>query len=124
MADSAVLMSGVELAKGIVAGCGERAAEFAARAGRLPCLGAVLVGNDPASVTYVQMKQRRCGAAGIESRFVGMSEQATTADVVAAITGLSKDPGVDGILVQHPVPGQVDERAAFEAIAPAKDVDG
>ena len=124
MAETAVLMSGVALAKGIVARCGERSAEFAAQAGRRPCLAAVLVGADPSSVTYVHMKQQRCAAAGIESRLIGRSEQATTADVVAAIEDLSADPGIDGILVQHPLPGQVDERAAFEAIDPAKDVDG
>jgi len=70
------------------------------------------------------MKQNRCRAAGIESRLVEFPDTATTNDVVSAIRDLSRDSGVHGILLQHPVPPQVDERAAFEAIDPAKDVDG
>jgi len=124
MASTAALMSGTELAKDIVTRCRDRSAEVAAKRGRRPCLVAVLVGADPASVTYVQMKQRRCADAGIESRSVGLPEKATTTAVVASVADLSQDAGVDGILVQHPVPAQVDERAVFEAIDPAKDVDG
>lgn len=60
----------------------------------------------------------------MESRVVELATDATTAEVIGAITELSEDPGVHGILVQHPVPPQVDERAAFEAISPGKDVDG
>jgi methylenetetrahydrofolate dehydrogenase (NADP+)/methenyltetrahydrofolate cyclohydrolase len=84
----------------------------------------VLVGHDPASVTYVKMKQSRCRTAGVASRLVELPETASTADVVSAVERLSQDASVDGILLQHPVPAQVDERAAFEAIAPSKDVDG
>jgi methylenetetrahydrofolate dehydrogenase (NADP+)/methenyltetrahydrofolate cyclohydrolase len=87
-------------------------------------LAAVLVGEDPSSVTYVKMKRRRCLEAGVELRFVGLPETATTSEVVDAIRRLSEEPIVDGILLQHPVPPHVDERAAFEAIDPAKDVDG
>jgi methylenetetrahydrofolate dehydrogenase (NADP+)/methenyltetrahydrofolate cyclohydrolase len=70
------------------------------------------------------MKQSRCRKAGIDSRHVALSAIATTAQVVEAVTALSEDRAVHGILLQHPVPHGVDERAAFEAIAPAKDVDG
>ncbi len=121
---TARLMSGTQVAKDIVTRCGERAAEFAARAGRAPCLAAVLVGEDPASVTYVKMKRNRSRAAGIESRMVTLGDATSTSELVDAISALSADPGVDGILLQHPVPAQVDERAAFEAIDPGKDVDG
>ena len=124
MASTAALMSSTELARDIVTRCGERASIFEARTGRRPCLAAVLVGDDPASVTYVKMKQNRCRVAGIESRRVELPGTATTAAVVAAITELSHDTDVDGILLQHPVPAHVDERAAFEAIAASKDVDG
>ena len=124
MASTAALMSGTELAKDIVARCTERSTTFEAKTGRRPCLVTVLVGDDPASVTYVRMKQNRCRTAGIESRRVHLPDTETTETVVAAITELSHDPGVDGILLQHPVPAHVDERAAFEAIAPSKDVDG
>lgn len=89
-----------------------------------PCLAAVLVGDDTASVTYTRMKRNRSERAGIESRLVELPADASTGDVVATVTELSQDSGVHGILLQHPVPTQVDERAAFEAILPAKDVDG
>ena len=75
-------------------------------------------------MTYVRMKRRRCESAGIESRHVALPATSTTQDVVDAVTALSDDPGVHGILVQHSVGPHIDERAAFEAIEPAKDVDG
>ncbi len=118
------LMVGAALAREIVARSAERADEFAKRTGTHPCLAAVLVGDDPASVTYVRMKRRRCQQAGIESRLVSLHESTTTEEVIEAVTELSSDPGVHGILVQHPVPPHVDERAVFEAIVPVKDVDG
>jgi methylenetetrahydrofolate dehydrogenase (NADP+)/methenyltetrahydrofolate cyclohydrolase len=92
--------------------------------GRPPKLAAVLVGDDPASVTYVSMKQRRAASAHVGSVVVRLPPAASTDEVVGAVAGLSADPTVDGILVQHPLPPQVDERAVFEAIDPAKDVDG
>jgi methylenetetrahydrofolate dehydrogenase (NADP+)/methenyltetrahydrofolate cyclohydrolase len=120
----ATLMDGTSLAARITAGTAERAAEITRRTGTPPCLATVLVGDDPASATYVKMKQNRCRKAGIASRHVTLPATATTGEVVAAITALSGDPSVHGILLQHPVPPRVDERAAFEAIDPAKDVDG
>jgi methylenetetrahydrofolate dehydrogenase (NADP+)/methenyltetrahydrofolate cyclohydrolase len=118
------LMTGTELSRDIVNDTAERAADYAVRTGRKPCLATVLVGEDPASVTYVRMKQNRCAKAGIDSRHVALPESTTTAGLVEVITALSDDPAVDGILLQHPVPGHIDERAAFEAIAADKDVDG
>jgi len=118
------VMDGTALADAILADVTIRADRLRSMAGTAPCLAAVLVGDDPASITYVTMKARRCRKVGIESRLVRLPSDATTDDVVAAIRNLSDDPGVHGILVQHPVPPQIDERAAFEAIAPAKDVDG
>jgi methylenetetrahydrofolate dehydrogenase (NADP+)/methenyltetrahydrofolate cyclohydrolase len=118
------LMLGTDLANRIRATAAQGAAEFGARHGRRPCLAAVLVGDDPASVTYVAMKKRRSESAGIESRLIQLPASTTTEVVVAAVGELSHDPEVDGILLQHPVPAHIDERAAFEAIAPAKDVDG
>ncbi|MFB9544848.1 bifunctional 5,10-methylenetetrahydrofolate dehydrogenase/5,10-methenyltetrahydrofolate cyclohydrolase [Micromonospora sagamiensis] len=94
------------------------------RTGTAPCLATVLVGEDPASVTYVRMKRNRCEQAGIRSRHVALPASTTTDDLVGAITALSRDPEVHGILLQHPVGAHIDERAAFEAIAPEKDVDG
>ncbi len=70
------------------------------------------------------MKRTRCEQAGIASRHTPLAQETTTAELVAVIEALSSDPAVHGILLQHPVPAQIDERAAFEAIVPAKDVDG
>jgi methylenetetrahydrofolate dehydrogenase (NADP+)/methenyltetrahydrofolate cyclohydrolase len=120
----AAVMDGTAVANRILADAATRAAAITAQLGRRPCLVAVLVGRDPSSVTYVRMKRRQCESAGVESRLVELSEEATTAQVVDIITGLSANRAVDGILLQHPVPQQIDERAAFEAIRPSKDVDG
>jgi methylenetetrahydrofolate dehydrogenase (NADP+)/methenyltetrahydrofolate cyclohydrolase len=120
----AQLMDGAALSRTILEDCRMRAAAFTERVGRRPCLAAVLVGGDPASVTYIKMKQARCERIGVESLLVALPETATTSEVVDAIERLSADRRIDGILLQHPVPARVDERAAFEAIAPAKDVDG
>jgi methylenetetrahydrofolate dehydrogenase (NADP+)/methenyltetrahydrofolate cyclohydrolase len=120
----AELMDGAALSRKILEGCTLRAAAFAERAGRRPCLAAVLVGSDPASIIYVKMKRARCERVGVDSVVVELPDTATTLEVVGTIEGLSHDEGIDGILLQHPVPEGVDERAAFEAIAPNKDVDG
>jgi methylenetetrahydrofolate dehydrogenase (NADP+)/methenyltetrahydrofolate cyclohydrolase len=117
-------MSGTAVARDLAVRVAVRAAAFTEAAGARPCLAAVLVGEDPASVTYVAMKRKRSAAAGIESRLVELPTATTTEELVKAITALSDDPGVHGILLQHPVPAHIDERAAFEAIAPGKDVDG
>jgi methylenetetrahydrofolate dehydrogenase (NADP+) / methenyltetrahydrofolate cyclohydrolase len=121
---TAQLMEGTALARALVADAAERAAALKAETGVTPCLATVIVGEDPASVTYVRMKQNRSKAAGIASRHVALPEHTGTAELVGVISELSAEPDVHGILLQHPVPAHVDERAAFEAIAPHKDVDG
>ncbi|WDO04407.1 bifunctional 5,10-methylenetetrahydrofolate dehydrogenase/5,10-methenyltetrahydrofolate cyclohydrolase [Streptomyces murinus] len=118
------LMDGTALARRIVEDTARRAAELTARTGVVPCLATVLVGEDPASVTYVRMKQNRCRRAGITSRHVALPASTSTAELVGTLRELSADPTVHGILLQHPVGDHVDERAAFEAIAPEKDIDG
>jgi len=117
-------MDGSALAARTLAHAAERAAAFTERTGHAPCLATVLVGDDPASATYVRMKQNRSRKAGIESRHVALPATATTSQVVDTVAELSADDAVHGILLQHPCPPGVDERAAFETIAPAKDVDG
>ncbi|QNE17084.1 bifunctional 5,10-methylenetetrahydrofolate dehydrogenase/5,10-methenyltetrahydrofolate cyclohydrolase [Kribbella qitaiheensis] len=121
---TARLMIGTNLAAEMVAKAAERAKKLQDETGVQPCLAAVLVGDDPASATYVRMKQNRSKKAGIASRSVILPAETTTEELVAELTKLSNDPEVHGILLQHPVPAQIDERAAFEAINPAKDVDG
>jgi methylenetetrahydrofolate dehydrogenase (NADP+) / methenyltetrahydrofolate cyclohydrolase len=117
----AQLMDGTALAARIAE---DTAARFAEQTGAPPGLATVLVGEDPASVSYVKMKRNRARRAGIDARLVELPASTSTAELLEVIGGLSADPSVHGILLQHPVPGQIDERAAFEAIDPAKDVDG
>ena len=89
-----------------------------------PGLAVVLVGDDPASATYVRTKDRAAGAAGLVARTLRLPAGAAEADVLRTVRTLNDDPAVDGILVQLPLPPQVRPRAVIEAIDPAKDVDG
>jgi methylenetetrahydrofolate dehydrogenase (NADP+)/methenyltetrahydrofolate cyclohydrolase len=117
-------MDGTAVANHILSETASRAAQFERKTGRKPCLATVLVGNDPASHTYVRMKANRCRTTGLDSHRHHLTDSATTEDAVHLVEELSADDTVDGILVQHPMPSQVDERQVFEAIAPTKDVDG
>lgn len=92
--------------------------------GKTPILATLLVGDDPASATYVKMKGNACRRVGMESLKVEMPSSTTTAELLAKIIELNVNPDVHGILLQHPVPEQIDERACFDAIALSKDVDG
>ncbi|GAA4335304.1 bifunctional methylenetetrahydrofolate dehydrogenase/methenyltetrahydrofolate cyclohydrolase FolD [Streptomyces venetus] len=121
---TARIMDGTSLAKRIVDEAAAKAAEISRRTGTRPCLATVLVGEDPASATYVRMKRARCAKAGIKSRHIGLPATTTTAELIDTLAGLSSDSEVHGILLQHPCGPHIDERAAFEAIAPEKDVDG
>jgi methylenetetrahydrofolate dehydrogenase (NADP+)/methenyltetrahydrofolate cyclohydrolase len=121
---TATMLDGTALARRLVAESADRAAELTRRTGVAPCLATVLVGEDPASATYVRMKRTRARQAGIESRLLELPAATGTAELVDTLGALSADPGVHGILLQHPVGRHIDERAAFEAIAPGKDVDG
>jgi len=121
---TAELIDGTRLAAQIAADTAARAVRFAEQAGAPPVLATVLVGEDPGSVSYVRMKRSRAARAGIDARLVELPATTSTSELVKVITALSGDPAVHGILLQHPVPPQIDERAAFEAIHPGKDVDG
>lgn len=92
--------------------------------GRTPILATILVGNDPASATYVKMKGDACRRVGMDSLAVELPASTTTKELLATIEELNADANVHGILLQHPVPEQIDERACFDAIALRKDVDG
>jgi methylenetetrahydrofolate dehydrogenase (NADP+)/methenyltetrahydrofolate cyclohydrolase len=92
--------------------------------GQTPILATILVGGDPASATYVKMKGNACTRIGMDSLKVEMPEETTTEELLAKIEELNTNPNVHGILLQHPVPAQIDERACFDAIALEKDVDG
>lgn len=121
---SATIIDGTAVAAKLLKKVAEETEAFVEEYGRRPCLATVLVGDDPASHTYVRMKRRRTAKVGMESRHIELLAETSTAELVAVIGDLSNDPRVDGILLQHPAPGHIDERAAFEAITPGKDVDG
>ena len=89
-----------------------------------PTLATILVGDDPASATYVRMKRNACKRVGMESLRIELAQDATTAELLDHIARLNNDPAVHGILLQHPVPSHIEERQCFDAISLAKDVDG
>ena len=92
--------------------------------GVTPTLATVLVGADPASATYVKMKQNACARLGMQSIAIELSKETTTKELLAKINELNNDKNIHGILLQHPVPSQVNERVCFDAINVEKDVDG
>ena len=92
--------------------------------GRAPILATILVGDDPASATYVKMKGNACKRVGMESLRVVLPQSTTTDELLSKIDELNANPEVQGILLQHPVPAAIDERSCFERIALSKDVDG
>jgi len=92
--------------------------------GIIPTLATILVGLDPASATYVKMKQNACARLGMDSIAVELSKDTTTDELLDSINKLNNDENVHGILLQHPVPSQINERKCFDAINVQKDVDG
>ncbi|QGR00191.1 bifunctional 5,10-methylene-tetrahydrofolate dehydrogenase/5,10-methylene-tetrahydrofolate cyclohydrolase [Paenibacillus psychroresistens] len=123
METNKLILDGNIVASSIKADLVPRIAKLIGR-GITPCLATILVGNDPASATYVRMKVNACKKLGIESRRIVLAEDTTTEQLIQTIQQLNEDITVHGILLQHPVPEQIDERAAFEAIQLHKDVDG
>jgi methylenetetrahydrofolate dehydrogenase (NADP+)/methenyltetrahydrofolate cyclohydrolase len=120
-----IILDGKTLAKQIESELAARVEKLIVRSGgKVPVLATILVGEDPASVTYVRMKGNACKRVGMESIRAVLPEGSSTERVLAEIDKLNADPGVHGILIQHPVPPPVDERLCFERIDPAKDVDG
>ncbi|MDA9569769.1 bifunctional methylenetetrahydrofolate dehydrogenase/methenyltetrahydrofolate cyclohydrolase FolD [Porticoccaceae bacterium] len=122
---SALILDGKSLAKKTEAELSQRVnALKLANNGQAPILATILVGSDPASGTYVKMKQNACQRIGMESIAVELPEETTTEQLLAKINELNANPNCHGILLQHPVPAQVDERACFDVIDAEKDVDG
>ncbi|HVY77128.1 MAG TPA: bifunctional methylenetetrahydrofolate dehydrogenase/methenyltetrahydrofolate cyclohydrolase FolD [Solirubrobacterales bacterium] len=114
--------------KAVAAAVRERVAaavlEFERERGRVPQLTTAIVGDDPASEVYVAGKHRACEAAGIRSSHHGLAAETTEAELLELVERLNRDDDVDGILVQLPVPEQIDPDRVVAAIDPAKDVDG
>lgn len=124
MQATATVMDGKMVAAQVLERCAQRVRRVIDETGVTPCLATVLVGSDPASVTYTRMKRKRCESIGMRSMKIELPDDTTTDGLVGRITDLGNDPAVHGILLQHPAPGHIDERAAFEAIPAGKDVDG
>lgn len=121
---SPILLDGKSLADRIRADLRARSQRLQQTLGRRPALATILVGVDPASATYVRMKGKACESCDMGSVKVELPETTTTAELLAVIDRLNADPTIDGILLQHPVPSQIDERVCFDRILPEKDVDG
>lgn len=121
---AAQILDGLQTAKTIRAEVAESVAELKAKAGITPSLAVMIVGEDPASVTYVNMKKKACLAAGMESSIYELPADSTQEQVKSVITKLNEDPTVHGILVQHPVPKHLDENDILATVAVHKDVDG
>jgi methylenetetrahydrofolate dehydrogenase (NADP+)/methenyltetrahydrofolate cyclohydrolase len=115
------LIDGNQISAAIVA---ELKAKVATFPGRKPCLALVRVGEDPASVSYVRKKDQTAAAIGITSRLILPPESISQDELFALVDSLNADPTVDGILVQSPMPKQIDELSVFRRLAPGKDVDG
>ncbi len=120
----ALILDGKALAKSIEDELLTRVANLKQKTGRTPILATILVGDDPASATYVRMKGNACKRVGMDSIRVEMPSTTTTDELLAKIDELNANPDVHGILLQHPVPNQIDERACFDRINLGKDVDG
>ena len=120
----AQIIDGKAIAADVRAEVAQGAAAFLEAHGRKPALRVVLVGDNPASQSYVRGKQRAAGEAGIDAETLLRPAEFSEADLLALIAELNADDAVDGILVQLPLPAHVDEAAVIRAIDPAKDVDG
>jgi len=115
------LIDGNAIAASLIA---ELKAEVDALPGRKPCLALVRVGEDPASVSYVRKKEQTAATIGVDSRIILPAVTISQDELFALIDELNADPGVDGILVQSPLPKHIDEVAVFRRVAAHKDVDG
>jgi len=120
---SAIILDGKELSRISEESIKKKVQELSSKNIK-PTLATILVGNDPASETYVKMKRNTCARVGMESIAVELSEDTTTEELLEKIRSLNNDKNVHGILLQHPVPSQIDERLCFDEIDINKDVDG
>jgi methylenetetrahydrofolate dehydrogenase (NADP+)/methenyltetrahydrofolate cyclohydrolase len=121
---SGKVLDGKALAQQMEQELSVRVSRIKEKTSRTPILATILVGDDPASTTYVRMKGNACRRVGMESKKVFLPQHTTTEELLAAIDELNVNPDVQGILLQHPVPRQIEERRCFDRIAVEKDVDG
>jgi len=117
------ILDGKQIAREIQEEIRDEVERFVAAAGIQPCLAAVLVGNDPASEVYVRNKQRACRRVGIQSQLHPLPENASTTELIELVDKLNTAIDVHGILVQLPLPGQMDQTSILDRVHPFKDVD-
>jgi methylenetetrahydrofolate dehydrogenase (NADP+)/methenyltetrahydrofolate cyclohydrolase len=121
---SAVILDGKKLAESVRAEVQAGVAEFSSRHGRAPGLDVILVGDDPSSQVYTRNKERASNEVGMRGRLHRLPATTTQPELLALIAGLNAAPAVDGILVQLPLPPQIDVPRVLDAVDPRKDVDG
>jgi len=121
---AAKILDGAALAKEIRAELAQQVGRLKSERGITPRLAVILVGEDPASVTYTKMKKKACEAAGMLSDLIELPSDSTQESVKKVIADLNADTSVHGILVQHPVPSHLDELDILSTVAVEKDVDG
>ena len=118
------IIDGKELAQNLRSEIAAHVASLKAQKGVVPGLAVILVGNNPASVSYVTAKEKACGEVGICSREIRLPEDTGEGELLDLIDKLNADSAIHGILVQLPLPAHISEKAVIAAIAPGKDVDG
>lgn len=121
---SAVIIDGKAIALAVRETVAREAARLAGERGVTPCLAVVLLGDDPGSRIYVTNKEKAAAKAGIATRDHRLPATTAQSEVLSLLRTLNDDPKVHGILVQLPLPGQIDARRVLEAVSPEKDVDG
>jgi len=121
---SAKIISGKEVSASIRGELAQEVAELKEKHGLVPGIGVILVGEDPASQSYVRSKERTAEKLGLYSRTLRVPAETTEEEVLRMVADFNKDPKIHGILVQLPLPGHIDENKVIYAIDPVKDVDG
>ena len=120
---TARLLDGKKLAAEVRGEIAEQVSQFVREGGRKPCLAAVLVGDDAASEVYVRNKRRACERVGMDSQLHRLGADTSAGELLALIAGLNEDAGVNGVLVQLPLPSQIDAKSVLDIVHPWKDVD-
>ena len=120
----ATILDGKKLAADMRADIAAQVAKLKAETGVTPGLGVILIGENPASLSYVTAKEKACADAGMVSRDIRLPATTTQEEAIEWVRRLNDDPAIHGILVQLPLPKQIDESAVIDAIIPEKDVDG
>src|SRR5215469_3005795 len=121
---SGTILDGKALATALEGELAQRVAKIRERTGTVPVLATILVGDDPASATYVRMKGNACKRVGMDSLRIALPQATTTEELLGEIDRLNANPDVQGFLLQHPVPPQIAERRCFDRISVEKDMDG